>query len=88
MAGRPPESRTDAAGPRWAPPPALAGFVVLLAAMFALSYGVGAAAGPVAPGMRPSGTGPGSVSDTPGGGGTGGMGGMGGMGGTHSGGGR
>lgn len=82
MAGRPPESRTDAAGPRWAPPPALAGFVVLLAALFALAYGVGSAAGPVAPGMHPSGTDAESVSDPPGGGG------MGGMGGTHSGGGR
>lgn len=37
---------------RWGPPPALTGFVVLLLAMFALAYGVGAAAGPVAPGMR------------------------------------
>ncbi|MFI1279819.1 hypothetical protein ACH4U5_03510 [Streptomyces sp. NPDC020858] len=82
MAGRQSESRTDAAWPRWAPPPALAGFVVLLVTMFALSYGVGSAAGPVAPGMHPSGTDAGPGSGTPGGGG------MGGMGGTHSGGGR
>ncbi len=61
---------------------------MLLAAMFALSYGVGSAAGPVAPGMHPSGTDAGSGSGSPGGGGTGGTGGMGGMGGTHSGGGR
>ncbi|THA86605.1 hypothetical protein [Streptomyces sp. A0592] len=37
---------------RWGPPPALTGFVVLLLAVFALAYGVGSAAGPVAPGMR------------------------------------
>ena len=46
---------------RWSPPAALTGFVLLLLAVFALSYGVGAAAGPVAPGMRPDRTGtPGS----------------------------
>ncbi|MFI5638852.1 hypothetical protein ACIA8H_15675 [Streptomyces goshikiensis] len=39
---------------RWAPPPALVGFLVLLGLMFAGSYAVGAAAGPVAPGMRSS----------------------------------
>ncbi|WKV70428.1 hypothetical protein AW27_002200 [Streptomyces sp. PCS3-D2] len=37
---------------RWGPPPALTGFAVLLLALFALAYGIGAAAGPVAPGMR------------------------------------
>ncbi|AJT68981.1 hypothetical protein [Streptomyces chattanoogensis] len=31
------------------------GFVALLAVLFALSYGVGAAAGPVAPGLHPAG---------------------------------
>ncbi|MFF4317769.1 hypothetical protein [Streptomyces sp. NPDC001568] len=46
---------------RWAPPAALTGFVLLLLAVFALSYGVGTAAGPVAPGIRPDRTGtPGS----------------------------
>ncbi|MES5820599.1 hypothetical protein [Streptomyces sp. RG80] len=35
-----------------APPPALCGFLLLLALIFAVSYGVGAAAGPVAPGMH------------------------------------
>ncbi|MFG2335244.1 hypothetical protein [Streptomyces yangpuensis] len=44
--------QAPAATGRWGPPPALTGFVVLLLAMFALAYGVGAAAGPVAPGMR------------------------------------
>jgi hypothetical protein len=69
--------RGPTATPRWAPPPAPAGFVLLLLALFAVSYGVGSAAGPVAPGMHSSRTDPG------------GMGGMGGMGGgTHSGGGR
>lgn len=47
----------------------LAGFVLLLAAVFALSYGVGRLAGPVAPDMR----GVSSDQDP----GTGGMGGMG-----------
>ncbi|MEU6298333.1 hypothetical protein [Streptomyces erythrochromogenes] len=44
--------RPPASTGRWGPPPALTGFVVLLLAMFALAYGVGSAAGPVAPGMR------------------------------------
>ncbi|WP_327417774.1 hypothetical protein [Streptomyces sp. NBC_01233] len=76
MTGRQPETRNHPAWPRWAPPPALAGFVVLLAAVFALSYGVGSAAGPVAPGLHRTGTDAGSG------------GGMGGMGGTHPGSGR
>ncbi|MFD3872689.1 hypothetical protein [Streptomyces sp. NPDC058623] len=62
------EEQLSAAAPRlsahvqrWSPPPALTGFVLLLLAVFALSYGVGAAAGPVAPGIRPDRTGtPGS----------------------------
>ncbi|MFJ1830938.1 hypothetical protein [Streptomyces sp. NPDC088178] len=37
---------------RYVPPPALTGFLVLLVAMFAVSYEVGSAVGPVAPGMR------------------------------------
>ncbi|WP_411103167.1 hypothetical protein [Streptomyces sp. cmx-4-9] len=65
---------------RWAPPPALAGFTVLLLALFALSYGVGSAAGPVAPGMHAPRTGAGPHGPAPGGGG--------GMGGMHPGGGR
>ncbi|MFJ3965069.1 hypothetical protein [Streptomyces sp. NPDC090036] len=49
---------------RWAPPPALTGFLALLIAMFALSYAVGSAAGPVAPGMRSTEIdGPGFVGD-------------------------
>uniref|UniRef100_A0AAU2JHI1 Uncharacterized protein n=1 Tax=Streptomyces sp. NBC_00049 TaxID=2903617 RepID=A0AAU2JHI1_9ACTN len=62
MAGRQPAAPPDTARWRWAPPPALAGFVVLLAAMFTLAYGVGAAAGPVAPGMRDNDTRSGSGS--------------------------
>ncbi|MFE1885153.1 MULTISPECIES: hypothetical protein [Streptomyces] len=38
------------------PPPALCGFLLLLALMFAVSYTVGSAAGPVAPGMHGTGT--------------------------------
>ncbi|MFI7412627.1 hypothetical protein ACIBU0_28540 [Streptomyces sp. NPDC049627] len=38
-------------------PPALCGFLVLLALIFTVSYAVGAAIGPVAPGMHRSGTG-------------------------------
>ncbi|MFG2989373.1 hypothetical protein ACGFZK_08785 [Streptomyces sp. NPDC048257] len=40
---------------RWAPPPPLAGFLALLILMFAVAYGVGTTAGPVAPGMRSTG---------------------------------
>ncbi|WSV08701.1 hypothetical protein OG372_36955 [Streptomyces sp. NBC_01020] len=45
---------------RWLPPPALFGFVLLLAAMFGLSYAVGQAVGPVAPGMHGTSSGGGS----------------------------
>nr|WP_233273537.1 hypothetical protein [Streptomyces broussonetiae] len=38
------------------PPPALCGFLLLLALIFTVSYAVGTAAGPVAPGMHGSGT--------------------------------
>ncbi|WP_328504868.1 hypothetical protein OG828_13695 [Streptomyces sp. NBC_00457] len=41
------------------PPPALCGFLLLLALLFTVSYAVGAGAGPVAPGMHD----PGTVSD-------------------------
>ncbi|MER5662359.1 hypothetical protein [Streptomyces mirabilis] len=37
-------------------PPALCGFLLLLALIFTVSYAVGAGAGPVAPGMHGSGT--------------------------------
>ncbi|SDM40527.1 hypothetical protein SAMN04487981_101408 [Streptomyces sp. cf386] len=37
-------------------PPALCGFLLLLALIFTVSYAVGSAAGPVAPGMHRSGT--------------------------------
>ncbi|WP_307135705.1 hypothetical protein [Streptomyces aurantiacus] len=65
-----------------APPPALCGFLLLLALMFTGSYAAGAAAGPVAPGMHGTGT---SGSGGGGGGGSGGGGDMGDMGGTHEG---
>lgn len=38
------------------PPPALCGFLLLLALMFVASYAAGAAVGPVAPGMHETGT--------------------------------
>ncbi|MEU0965971.1 hypothetical protein ABZ357_11285 [Streptomyces sp. NPDC005917] len=39
------------------PPPALCGFLLMLALIFTVSYAVGASAGPVAPGMHGTGTG-------------------------------
>ncbi|OIK28374.1 hypothetical protein [Streptomyces malaysiense] len=52
---------------RLLPPPALCAFLLLLVLLFSVSYAVGSAAGPVAPGMH-GGGGPGH-----GGGGGGGM---------------
>jgi hypothetical protein len=52
------------------PPPALCGFLLLLALVFAVSYAVGSAAGPVAPGMHDTGTNRSGDGD---GGGSGGM---------------
>ncbi|EGG48636.1 MULTISPECIES: hypothetical protein [Streptomyces] len=60
-----------AAGPllrRALPPPALCGFLLLLALVFAAAYVVGTGAGPVAPGMHGS-----RVSPDGGGADTGGM---------------
>lgn len=54
---------------RAAPPPALCGFLLLLALIFTVSYAAGTASGPVAPGMHGTGTSTGT-----GGGGTGGTG--------------
>ncbi|MEU9897056.1 hypothetical protein ACIBCS_33080 [Streptomyces phaeochromogenes] len=45
-----------AALPKLVPPPALCGFLLLLALMFMASYAAGAAVGPVAPGMHETGT--------------------------------
>ncbi|BDH12759.1 MULTISPECIES: hypothetical protein [Streptomyces] len=77
------ESRQSSSGAgavlrRMAPPPALCGFLLLLALMFAVSYAVGAAAGPVAPGMHGTETSRGGLDDGGAGSGTdtGGMGGM------------
>ncbi|MET7697992.1 hypothetical protein [Streptomyces sp. NPDC005485] len=50
-----------------APPPALCGFLLLLALIFTVSYAVGVGAGPVAPGMHgtsTSGDGSGGPDDT------------------------
>ncbi|KUO05443.1 hypothetical protein [Streptomyces caeruleatus] len=44
--------------------PALCGFLLLLALVFTVSYAVGAAAGPVTPGMHRSGTGDGGGGGT------------------------
>nr|WP_093896393.1 hypothetical protein [Streptomyces sp. Ncost-T10-10d] len=49
--------RPVAGFPRWLPPPGLIGFLVLLVSMFAVSYRIGDAVGPVAPGMHSTGTG-------------------------------
>ncbi|MFF9113615.1 hypothetical protein [Streptomyces sp. NPDC014805] len=42
----------DAPRRNLSPPPALFGFLLLLVAVFAVSYAVGAAVGPVAPGLH------------------------------------
>jgi hypothetical protein len=54
----PQQSSTEAgfALRRLAPPPALCGFFLLLALVFAGSYAAGAAVGPVAPDIQRSGT--------------------------------
>ncbi|WSK72742.1 hypothetical protein OG295_33445 [Streptomyces sp. NBC_01276] len=52
---------------RWVPPPALTGFLALLAVVFCLSYAVGSAAGPVAPGMHSGGGGTAPVGGVGGG---------------------
>jgi hypothetical protein len=49
------------------PPPALCGFLLLLALIFTVSYAVGTSAGPVAPGMHGTGTGSGDGTSTGGG---------------------
>ncbi|SCK39731.1 hypothetical protein H181DRAFT_03412 [Streptomyces sp. WMMB 714] len=51
-----PDGTREASGSafrRWLPAPSVAGFVLLLATLFAVSYAAGTFAGPVAPGMRP-----------------------------------
>ncbi|MFD4525735.1 hypothetical protein ACFWP7_17755 [Streptomyces sp. NPDC058470] len=55
---------------KFIPPPALCGFVLLLALLFSVSYAAGSAAGPVAPAMHGTGTGTGTKD---GGGGDGDM---------------
>ncbi|MER8161804.1 hypothetical protein [Streptomyces sp. NPDC094472] len=51
------------------PPPALCGFLLLLVMVFAVSYAVGAGAGPVAPGMHGTSTTGGGSGDGQSGGG-------------------
>lgn len=68
--------------PRYVPPPALCGFLVLLVLLGAVSYAVGRAAGPVAPGMH----GPATTTGGNGGGGDADESGDGGMGDMHGGG--
>lgn len=76
MAEFPQSSRLMGVMPRrLLPPPALCGFLLLLVLVFSVSYAVGSVAGPVAPGMRGTGsaeTGTGGDNGT-GGGGSGGM---------------
>lgn len=74
-----PSPGTGTARRRLAPPPALCGFLLLLALIFTASYAVGAASGPVAPGMHGPGTSGSGGSDQED---TGDMGDMGNMGGT------
>ncbi|MEU6866714.1 hypothetical protein ABZ924_26210 [Streptomyces sp. NPDC046876] len=74
-------SDADRSWRRCAPPPALSGFLALLVLVFAVSYGVGSVAGPVAPGMHADETVP-VENGSPGGHGHG----HGGPGGAHSGG--
>ncbi|MGA6221615.1 hypothetical protein ACPESV_14945 [Streptomyces umbrinus] len=50
------------------PPPALCGFLLLLAVMFVASYAAGAAVGPVAPGIHETGTSRDGRGDSGGGG--------------------
>ncbi|MFF1677121.1 hypothetical protein [Streptomyces sp. NPDC058256] len=47
-----PDAGAGAAFRKLAPPPVLVGFLLLLVLIFAVSYAVGAAAGPVAPGIH------------------------------------
>ncbi|AIA01985.1 hypothetical protein SAZ_07870 [Streptomyces noursei ZPM] len=63
---------------RLLPARSVLGFVALLALLFALSYAVGGAVGPVAPGLHPADRPRGGTPDAPGGG-SGGMPGMAGM---------
>ncbi|MEV6759278.1 hypothetical protein AB0N16_01250 [Streptomyces sp. NPDC051105] len=53
---RQPSHPADATARRLLPPPALCGFLLLLALVFSASYAVGSAAGPVAPGMHGTGS--------------------------------
>jgi hypothetical protein len=67
-----PSSPAGAIARRLLPPPALCGFLLLLALAFSVSYAVGSAAGPVAPGIHGTGS---AGSGNGGGGGDGGSGG-------------
>ncbi|MFJ7182324.1 hypothetical protein ACIQXA_39605 [Streptomyces massasporeus] len=77
MADTPQPSRrsTGATARKLLPPPALCGFLLLLVVLYSVSYLVGSASGPVAPGMHGTGTtgegggtgdAPGGMEDMPG----------------------
>ncbi len=55
---RDPVLRVPTAVKRFLPPPALAGFLVMLVVMFFGAHAVGSAVGPVAPGMHSTRPGP------------------------------
>lgn len=59
--------RSPRSAGRLLPPPALWGFLLLMVLVFSVSYAVGRAAGPVAPGMHGTGSGGGSGEGTGGG---------------------
>ncbi|WP_055550772.1 hypothetical protein [Streptomyces sp. NBRC 110028] len=70
---RQPSLPAGAAVRRLLPPPALCGFLLLLVLVFSVSYAVGSAAGPVAPGLHRTGSaGSGGTGGGDGGGGSGG----------------
>ncbi|MEH0430342.1 hypothetical protein QBB34_29325 [Streptomyces stelliscabiei] len=68
-----PSSPAGAIARRLLPPPALCGFLLLLALAFSVSYAVGSAAGPVAPGMHGTGSAGTGSGEKEGGGSGGGM---------------
>ncbi|MEU0029708.1 hypothetical protein [Streptomyces sp. NPDC006335] len=67
---RPPSS-AGAITRKLLPPPALCGFLLLLALAFTVSYAVGSAAGPVAPGIHGTGSAGNGREEKEGGGGGG-----------------
>ncbi|MEU9284326.1 hypothetical protein AB0D57_06240 [Streptomyces sp. NPDC048275] len=62
-----PSTGADSTLRKLLPPPALCGFLLLLALMFTVSYAVGSTAGPVAPGLHGTNTGGGNGDGSGGG---------------------